>query len=344
MNCSFPTYEKEIITLAHGSGGKEMSHLIEKMFLSVFSNPHVKVQHDGASLTLPSKELVFTTDSYVVQPLFFPGGDIGTLAVTGTINDLAMCGAKPLFLSCSFIIEEGFSQQDLQTIVNSIQKEAENNSVHIVTGDTKVIERMNGNNIFVNTAGIGTPLFSTKINPKQIQPGDAILLSGDVGRHGMAIMAARNNLSFTSPLESDCASLFPIVQNMHQKECTPHCLRDATRGGLATLLVELAEESATHFLIDEEKIPVSQSVKSACEVLGIDPFYVANEGRCVAIVPKDQAQTTLDCMRQFPEGKEATLIGHVKNQSSHGKVEIKNSFGSSRYLYKLVGEQLPRIC
>lgn len=343
-SCPLILEDEQIITLAHGSGGKHTSRLIEQVFLPAFTNDHLDMLHDGAVLSLPTNQIVFSTDSYVVQPVFFPGGDIGKLAVTGTVNDLAMCGAKPYYLSCGFIIEEGFLQADLKRIVKSMQNEAQANSLRIVTGDTKVIERQAGNNIFINTSGIGVCMVDYPINPHQITPDDAIILSGDIGRHGMAIMAKREGLEFSYPLMSDCASLFPVIQTLLSEGITVHCLRDLTRGGLATALVELSETAEMNFLVEEECVPISDAVNAACEILGFDPLYVANEGRFVAFVPKDQAQHALQIMQRYSEGGQASIIGHVLSASLSPTVALKNPFGTERYLYRLVGDQLPRIC
>lgn len=343
FSCPVTIDDREVITLAHGSGGKDTGKLIEQMFLPSFDNAHLNMLHDGTLLNIPSHKIVFTTDSYVIQPIFFPGGDIGKLAVTGTVNDLAMCGAKPLYLSCGFIIEEGFLQADLKRIVESMAQEARAQSVQIVTGDTKVIERHGGNNIFINTSGIGVSMVENPINPLQIQSGDAILVSGDIGRHGMAVMAQREGFSFTSQLMSDCASLVPIVHAMIQEGIEIHCLRDATRGGVATSLIELSEKSEREFVLEEDRIPISQGVMSACELLGFDPLYVANEGRFVAFVPHSQAGAALKIMERFPEGQHAMNIGQVTTSKFSG-VKMRNSFGIERPMYKLSGLQLPRIC
>lgn len=338
-SCPVPVDDSQVITLAHGSGGKQTSQLINNIFLPAFESDEL---HDGAVLNVPKNQIVFTTDSYVIQPLFFPGGDIGKLAVTGTLNDLAMCGAKPHFLSCGFIIEEGFSQADLKRIVASMQQEAKAGAVQIVTGDTKVIERQTGNNVFINTSGIGTCLWDEPINPLQIQCGDCIILSGDIGRHGMAVMAEREELEFSTPLFSDCMSLVPIVEALFHAGIHVHCMRDLTRGGLATALVELAEASKREFHISEEDISVNELVNSVCEILGFDPMYVANEGRFVAFVPENEATQTLTLLRGFNE--EANIIGRVIKESPSPRAVIKNAFGSERFLYRLVGDQLPRIC
>jgi hydrogenase expression/formation protein HypE len=338
-SCPVPIDDAQVITLAHGSGGKQTSQLINHIFLPAFESDQL---HDGAVVNVPKNQIVFTTDSYVIQPLFFPGGDIGKLAVTGTLNDLAMCGAKPLYLSCGFIIEEGFSQADLKRIAASMQKEAKANAVQIVTGDTKVIERQTGNNVFINTSGIGTCLWDEPISPHQIQCGDCIILSGDIGRHGMAVMAEREDLQFSTPLLSDCMSLVPIVEALFHAGIHVHCLRDLTRGGLATALVELAEASHREFHITEEKISVNELVNSVCEILGFDPMYVANEGRFIAFVPESEAAQTLTLLRHFKE--EASIIGRVVKESPSPRAVLKNAFGAERFLYRLVGDQLPRIC
>jgi hydrogenase expression/formation protein HypE len=300
--------------------------------------------HDGALLDIPAKQIVFTTDSYVVQPTFFPGGDIGKLAVTGTVNDLAMCGAKPLFLSCGFIIEEGFLQSDLKRIVESMRDEANANSAQIVTGDTKVIERQSGKNIFINTSGIGVSMVNYPIHPLQIKKGDTIIISGDIGRHGMAIMAEREGFVFTDPLISDCASVFPTVKALFDAGITVHCMRDLTRGGLATALVELAESSQMDFSIEEEAIAISENVNNACEILGFDPLYIANEGRFIAFVPENMAANALKIMQKFSDEGNASIIGEVVTKSSQPHAILNSSFGTERFLYRLVGDQLPRIC
>lgn len=344
ISCPTSIEAEEVITLAHGSGGKHTSQLIEKIFLPAFSNDKLAMLHDGAFLNIPSNQIVFTTDSYVVQPIFFPGGDIGKLSVAGTLNDLAMCGAKPYYLSCGFIIEEGFLQSDLKRIVESMKNEANANSVQIVTGDTKVIERQTGTNIFINTSGIGVSMVKDPIHPGCIQKGDRIILSGDIGRHGMAVMAKREDLDFVTPLMSDCCSLVPMVEALLYGGIKVHCLRDLTRGGLATALVELAETSKMEFGIFEDAISVSESVNSACEILGFDPLYVANEGRFIAFIPQCQEDAALKIIKNFSEGAEASVIGEVVDCSASPCAILKNSFGTRRYLYRLVGDQLPRIC
>lgn len=343
-SCPLPLEEKEIITLAHGSGGRHTHKLLEQIFLPAFRNDQLELMHDGAFLHLPHNQIAFTTDSFVVQPLFFPGGDIGKLAITGTANDLAMCGARPLFFSSGFIIEEGLSQEDLKSVVESMQKEALLQSIQIVTGDTKVIERQTGANLFINTSGIGLRMTDHPIHPLQIQQGDAIILSGDIGRHGMAIMAKRENLEFSAPLLSDCAPLFPLVEALIKENIILHCLRDLTRGGLATALVEVSESAKKDLFLEEEEIPISDPVDAACEILGFDPLYVANEGRFIAFVPQPQALQALEILRKLRDGEEARVIGYVGKSSDHPSTLLKNSFGTERSLYRLVGDQLPRIC
>ncbi len=344
ITCPVPLEEKQIITLAHGSGGKQTHRLLEEVFLPAFKNEHLDLLHDGAFLDLPTSQIVFTTDSFVVQPLFFPGGDIGKLAVTGTANDLAMCGAKPRYLSAGFILEEGISIEELKRIVSSMEREAKLQSIEIVAGDTKVIERQTGKNLFINTSGIGTRMTNNPIGPLQIEEGDAILLSGDIGRHGIAVMAMRENFEFSTPLESDCAPLFPLVEALLKEAILVHAMRDLTRGGLATALVEMAESAQRNFLIEEEAISVSEGVESACEILGFDPHYVANEGRFIAFVSQDQAALALQILQKFPDGENARLIGRAESKSGRAQAIIKNPFGTKRPLYRLVGDQLPRIC
>ncbi len=344
VSCPLPIHHREVITLAHGGGGQYTHQLLQDIILPAFQNDALDKLHDGAFLHLPANRIIFTTDSYVIQPIFFPGGDIGKLAVTGTLNDLAMCGAIPYYLSCSFIIEEGFPLDDLKKIIASMKHEADAHRVHIVTGDTKVIERRSGANIFINTSGIGILQMDDPICPQQIRTGDKIVLSGDIARHGMAIMAQRDGFDIEPPLASDCASLVPMVQALVQAGVPLHCLRDLTRGGLATALVELAESSQCAFRIDEEAICVSPAANSVCELLGFDPLYVANEGRFAAFVPEEYAELTLKILRQFPEGEHAALIGEVLSPATSPSVTCMNAFGSERFLYRLIGEQLPRIC
>jgi hydrogenase expression/formation protein HypE len=286
--------------------------------------------------------MAFTTDSYVVNPLFFPGGDIGSLAVYGTVNDLAMCGARPLYLSAGFIIEEGFETEKLWQIVRSMKRAADFARVDLVTGDTKVVDRGKGDGIFINTAGVGVIDHEMLIGPKRVRSGDAIILSGDIGRHGIAIMAAREGLEFESAIESDCAPLSELVQELINDGIEIRCMRDLTRGGLASALVEIAEASGHPIKIDEVAIAVREDVRGACEILGFDPLYLANEGRFVLFVPQVHADRALELMTAHPFGKGASIIGKVGE--GHAGVTMKSRIGASRIVDMFTGEQLPRIC
>jgi hydrogenase expression/formation protein HypE len=341
--CPIPIEQYPNVLLAHGGGGRLTQQLLEKMFLPVFANPMLGSRHDGAVLDFPARKLAFTTDSYVVQPLFFPGGDIGTLAVNGTVNDLAMCGARPLYLSAGFIIEEGFPMDMLWRVVQSMASAAEEAGVQFVTGDTKVVDRGKGDGIFINTAGIGLIEAEHPIAPASVKSGDAIILSGDIGRHGIAIMAMREGLEFESTILSDCAPLSGIVLPLLEAHIEVHCLRDLTRGGLASALVEIAETANLHLEIHESSIPLREDVKGACEILGFDPLYVANEGRFISFVPEEAADRVLRLMRTHPLGEQTSLIGTVKNDSP-GLVTMRSSIGATRIVDTLSGEQLPRIC
>jgi hydrogenase expression/formation protein HypE len=287
--------------------------------------------------------LAFTTDSYVVKPLFFPGGDIGTLAVNGTVNDLAMCGARPLYLSSAFILEEGLPMQTLRRVVESMRASAVAAGVQLVTGDTKVVDKGKGDGIFVNTAGIGVVEHELTISPKSVRPGDAILLSGDIGRHGVAIMATREGLSFESTIESDCATLWDPIAALLAAGVEIHFLRDLTRGGLSSGLIEIAETAHLRNIIDEKRVPVREDVAGACEILGLDPLYLANEGRFIAFVPPQQAERALVIMRDCPVAAGAVQIGRVL-EGPAGLVTMKSRLGTERIIDMLSGEQLPRIC
>lgn len=333
------------VLMAHGGGGLLMRRLIEEMFFVTFA-PDPDWQHDAASLTFSGERLAFTTDSYVVTPLFFPGGDIGSLAVHGTVNDLAMAGARPRYLSLSFILEEGLPMSTLWRVVQSIQSAAQQCNVRIVTGDTKVVDRGKGDGIFINTAGIGTLAHDNFIGPRRVQPGDVILLSGDIGRHGMAILSAREGLSFETTIESDSAPVAAAVLDLISR-VPVHCLRDLTRGGLASALNEIALAAHQHCQLLSASIPVTAAVEGACELLGLDPLYSANEGRFVAFVPEASAEEALACLRQYNES--AQIIGHVPQIVSQesllqGQVTLKSPLASTRVLDFLSGEQLPRIC
>jgi len=341
--CPIPIEQYPNVLLAHGGGGKLTHQLLEKIFLPAFANPMLSARHDGAVLELPSGKLAFTTDSYVVRPLFFPGGDIGALAVNGTINDLAMCGARPICLSAGFILEEGLAMETLWRVVQSMALAANRAGVPLVTGDTKVVDRGKGDGIFINTAGIGVVESTRTISPAEVRPGDSILLSGDIGRHGIAIMAVREGLEFESAILSDCAPLSGIVLEMLAAGIEVHCLRDLTRGGLASALVEIAEAARLHIEIDETAIPVLEDVRGACEILGFDPLYVANEGRFVCFVRGPEAEHALSQMRAHPLGCQAQIIGTVA-EDTPGLVTMRSSIGATRIVDMLSGEQLPRIC
>jgi hydrogenase expression/formation protein HypE len=320
-----------------------MHALIEKMFLPSFQNPFLDARHDGAVVALNGTSLAFTTDSYVVRPLFFPGGDIGALAVNGTVNDLAMCGARPLFLSAGLVLEEGLPIDTLWRIVRSMEQAATAAGVQIVTGDTKVVDKGKGDGIFINTSGVGVVEHSRVISPSAIRPGDAIILSGDLGRHGIAIMATREGLEFGSNVESDCAPLADCVAELLAAGLEVHCLRDLTRGGLGTALIEIAEQAGLQVDIDEASLPVHQEVAAACEMLGFDPLYVANEGRFIAIVGGADAERAAEVLRAHPASAGAKQIGTV-TQATPGLVTLKTAIGAQRMVDMPSGEQLPRIC
>jgi hydrogenase expression/formation protein HypE len=330
------------ILLAHGSGGKLAHELVEKSFVKALANPLLARLDDSAVFDL-SGRLAFTTDSYVVSPIFFPGGDIGKLAVCGTVNDLAMSGARPLYLSLSFIIEEGFSQSELDQVVNSIQRTAEEAGVEIVTGDTKVVPRGSADKLFINTAGVGIIAEGVNISGSNARAGDRVILSGTIGDHGIAVISRREGLSFSTRLESDCAPLGGLVAEMINVSPNIHCLRDPTRGGLATSLNELAKQSRVSIRIEEGKIPVREEVLAACEMLGFDPLYVANEGKLVAIVPAEDTGKVLKAMQKNRYGKNAAIIGEVGTEKP-GRVVMKTILGTSRIVDMLVGDLLPRIC
>jgi hydrogenase expression/formation protein HypE len=343
LSCPIPLSDYPHILLAHGGGGKLMHQLIERMLVPTFHNPLLDVRHDGAVFETTGARLAFTTDSYVVQPLFFPGGDIGDLAVNGTVNDLAMCGARPLYLSVGFILEEGLPMEKLWQVVQSMRRAADAAHVQLVTGDTKVVDRGKGDGMFINTAGVGVIEVDRPIGPASVQPGDVLLLNGDIGRHGIAIMAVREGLEFETSIESDTAPLADLVLALLHGGVDIHCLRDLTRGGLASALVEIAEAADRHIHIDEQAIPVREDVRGACEILGFDPLYIANEGRFGCFVPAGQAEHALAILRTHPLGVGATAIGRVTGE--HGAlVTMTSAIGASRVVDMLSGEQLPRIC
>lgn len=341
--CPIPIDRYPQVLLAHGGGGKLSHQLIEQMFLPLFRNSLLESRHDGAVFKIGSHQLAFTTDSYVVRPLFFPGGDIGSLAINGSINDLAMCGARPLYLSAGLILEEGLPMETLWRVAQSMQQAAVTAGVQLVTGDTKVVDRGKGDGIFINTAGVGLIEHALKIAPSSVCAGDAVLCSGDLGRHGIAIMAAREGLEFETTIESDCAPLADLVLQLLDNGLEIHCLRDLTRGGLASALVEIAATAGLGICIDEVAIPAREEVRGACEILGFDPLYVANEGRFVCFVPPQQAGAALQVMHAHPLGVEASLIGYVTADKG-APVTMKSRIGATRIVDMLSGEQLPRIC
>jgi hydrogenase expression/formation protein HypE len=332
----------ETILLAHGSGSRLSHDLIEKNFLPPLTNPLLARLDDSAVFDL-SGRLAFTTDSYVVSPIFFPGGDIGKLAVCGTVNDLSMSGAKPLYLSLSFIIEEGLKIGELKKVVGSIKAAAEEAGVKIITGDTKVVNRGSADKLFINTSGIGIISEGVDISGVNARAGDKIILSGTIGDHGIAVMSQREGLKFSVPVQSDCAPLNKLVLVMFKASLKINCLRDPTRGGLATTLNEFAQQSQAGITIEEEKIPVRDGVRAACELLGFDPLYVANEGKLVAIVAPEDAKKILAKMKRNKHGVDAAIIGEVTNEHK-GKVIMKTRLGASRIVDMLSGELLPRIC
>jgi hydrogenase expression/formation protein HypE len=349
MSCPAPIARHETVQLAHGGGGRLMRSLIGDLLLPHFDSASREAgadlppPHDSVVLQLGGVRVAFTTDSFVVKPLFFPGGDIGKLAVYGTVNDLAMAGAAPLFLSCGLILEEGTPMAVLQQIVQSMQQAANEVGVRIVTGDTKVVDRGKGDGVFINTSGVGMVPDGINIAPGRIEAGDAVLISGDLGRHGIAIMSVREGLQFDGAPESDCASLAGLVSELTGLGTELHCLRDLTRGGLAAALIELAEDTQLGIQLDEAAIPVSAPVAGACELLGLDPLYVANEGRLVAFVSSDAAEEAMQIFERHLAAPQPALIGRVTTEHG-GSVQLRNAFGSGRLLDLFSGEQMPRIC
>ena len=343
LACPLPIEQYPQVLLAHGGGGRLMHQLIEQVFVGAFGNPLLDARHDGATFNLGGARIAFTTDSYVVRPLFFTGGDIGSLAVNGTVNDLAMCGAQPLYLSSAFILEEGLPVETLWRVVQSMRRAAGEAGVSLVTGDTKVVDRGKGDGIFINTAGVGIVEHGLDISPASVRSGDAILLSGDIGRHGIAIMAAREGLEFECAVESDCAPVADLVMWMLDAGVEVHCLRDLTRGGLTSALVEIAEAAGVRIQLDEQAVAVREDVRGACEILGFDPFYLANEGRFVAFVAPRDAGRALEIMRSHPSGGGAGLAGRVA-ETGNPLVTLRSRIGTTRVLDMFSGEQLPRIC
>ena len=345
LNCPVPFGPGDKIVMAHGGGGTVMNDLIDRVFRKGFGTQSVESRHDSAILEAAGR-LAFTTDSFVVQPIFFPGGDIGSLSVFGTVNDLAMAGARPMALSCAFILEEGLPIQDLERVVSSMRRTADEAGVALVTGDTKVVDKGKGDGMFVTTAGIGEVLAPHPIGPQAIRPGDAILVSGDLGRHGVAILAVRQGLAFETEVVSDCACLWPAVKALLESGVEVHGLRDLTRGGLAATLNEFTRDSGFPLSVEESLVPVSGPVRSSCEILGLYPLYVANEGRFAIFVPGDQSDRALKVLRCIPVSSGAVRIGKVETAipGESPRVTLHTPLGSERYLDLLSGEQLPRIC
>ncbi len=343
LSCPLPITDYKNVLLAHGGGGRLTQELIQKLFLAQFRNELLEPLHDGAVFSIGGVRLAFSTDSYVVNPIFFPGGDIGDLAVNGTVNDLAMCGAQPLYLSAAFIIEEGLPMEDLWRIVLSMQEAATRAGVMLVTGDTKVVDRGKGDKIFITTSGVGIVAEGIDISSKRAAVGDQIILSGPMAMHGIAIMSVREGLEFSSGIESDTAPLNELVQTMLRVSKHIHVLRDPTRGGVASALNEIAQSSNVGAVISETSLPLTEEVRGACEILGLDPLYVANEGKLLSFVLPEESAMVLEAMRSHPLGREAVVIGEVTSQHP-GTVIMKSRIGGSRVVDMLSGEQLPRIC
>lgn len=342
-SCPAPIDDHQAIVLAHGSGGRLTHRLITNMILPAFRNPLLESLHDGAVFPVDGENLAFSTDSYVVKPIFFPGGDIGKLAVHGTVNDLAMCGARPLYLSAAFIIEEGFPMADFRRVLESMREAAEASGVSLVTGDTKVVDRGKGDQIFVNTSGIGIVKTGVNLRPDAVRIGDQIIVSGPIAVHGIAIMALREGLEFETTIVSDTAPLWDLVEDMLAVSGEIHMLRDPTRGGVTSAVSEIAQSATVGVRLDESALPIGDEVKGACEILGLDPLYVANEGKLVAFVAPEDAGHVLGAMRRHPLGAQSVIIGEVVVEHP-GMVTMKTRIGGTRVVDMLSGEQLPRIC
>ena len=370
LSCPVPRVADDRIVLAHGGGGRLTHQLIEKIFIPAFANDALEQRHDGAVVSLNGVRLAFTTDSFVVRPLIFPGGNIGDLAVNGTVNDLAMCGARPLYLSAGFILEEGLEMETLRTVVTSMRDAAAKAGVKLVTGDTKVVDKGKGDGVFINTSGIGVVeefpclaksarhgaptsleeirkdgvgIRAVRIGPASVQPGDAVIVSGDLGRHGIAILSVREGLEFESPILSDCANVWPAVEALLSGGIEIHCLRDLTRGGLATTLNEIASDRNVCIKLEEVLVPVNEVVQGACEILGLDPLYVANEGRFAAFVPASQADSALNILKSIEVSQGAVQVGKVEEGPGR-TVVLQSRIGGNCVVDMLSGEQLPRIC
>ena len=358
LSCPTPLTTRDHVLLGHGSGGKLSAELVRDVFLPAFSNPALAQLNDQAVVSINGTRIAITTDSFVVKPLFFPGGDIGSLAVHGTVNDLAMGGAQPLFLSAAFIIEEGFSMDLLQRVVGSLKRAADDAGVQIVTGDTKVVEKGKGDGLFINTTGVGVVPEGLELSANRSRPGDKVVLSGSIGDHGIAILAQREGLEFESAITSDSAPLHTLVAEMlrleshfcqnraemgHPVNAVIRCMRDPTRGGLSSAFNEIAGQSQVGIELDEPTIPIRDEVKGACEMLGLDPLYVANEGKLIAIVEPSAADALVAVMRKHPLGKDTRVIGTVVERNT-GMVTMRTALGTTRIVDMLAGDQLPRIC
>lgn len=332
-----------VVEMSHGGGGRAMAQLIDQLFADAFANDILAQGNDQASISMPQGRLVVSTDSFVISPLFFPGGNIGNLAVHGTVNDVALSGGTPLYLTAGFILEEGYPLKDLKRIVESMAQAAHDAGVQIVTGDTKVVERGHGDGVYINTTGIGVVADGINISGERAKPGDKILINGFVGDHGVAIMSLREGLGFESTIQSDCASLNGLIAHMVKAAPDIHVMRDPTRGGLAATLNELAHQSGVGMELVEDHIPIRDEVRGACEILGLDPLYVANEGKLIAICAEEDADQLLAAMRAHPLGEQAAIIGTVV-EDKNSFVQLKTGFGGSRIVDWIAGEQLPRIC
>jgi hydrogenase expression/formation protein HypE len=340
--CPLPAAGYALTVMAHGGGGRLMQQLLDRLIRPALDNPWLAQRHDAAVIECGGVRLAFTTDAYVVKPLFFPGGDIGKLAACGTLNDLAVAGARPLFLSAALVIEEGFPLADLKTVLTSLNAAARAAGTAVVTGDTKVVERGKGDGLYIATSGIGVIDHPQRIGPRAIRADDAVLVSGDLGRHGVAVLAAREGLGFETTVQSDCADLSALVMDLIAAGHELHCLRDLTRGGLAAALVELARDAGVDIEVDDAAIPVAPGVRAASGILGLDPLHLANEGRMVLFVPPAQADATLARLRGHPLGREAARIGVVRG--GRGGVRSRSAYGTFRVIDLPSGEQLPRIC
>lgn len=343
MNCPIPFSKSDHVLLGHGSGGRLTQELIHDIFYPAFSNPLLEQDHDGCIFPVEKGRMACSTDSFVVTPVFFPGGDIGDLAVNGTVNDLACCGAKPLFLTAGFILEEGLPLESLRRIVRSMRLAADKAGVQIVTGDTKVVERGKCDQLYINTSGIGIVAEDVQISPLRAIPGDVVICSGPIGVHGITILSARESLGFETNLKSDTASLNNMLIKLLNSIKDVHVLRDPTRGGVSGTLNEIAKTASVEIILDGEALPIPDAVRGAAEILGLDPLYIANEGLVLVILPERFASEALQIMRHFPEGKEAKIIGRV-SEKGKALVKMKTQYGNYRIVDTLSGEQLPRIC